>query len=235
MAWADPEGCDPHYTTREVQDQAFPEQAETEALLAAWHAAFGSREVQVRDLERLCQKGTCGYNEALADAVAGLGLAPPRSGAAINTRSMGVWLTAHAERPGPYVLHKGTAPRKWYVRKRPPEVGRSQPYKINLPLRDEQDGYVINFLQGDEKNGRDSDRWTFVEVDVTKENDERKALLSHGNLTVGAADDGALLMVYNPMRLEDDGSIAEAITQDASGRSHLASDVRRYTASARDR
>ena len=211
VAWADPEGCDPHHTTLEVQEQAHPEQAETETLLAAWHAEFSSREVQARDLENLCQEGAEEYNAALADAVAGIGLAPPRGKAAFNTRSMGVWLTAHAERPGPYVLHKG-AQRKWFVLKRPPNVGRQRAYEIDL-----------SFPLGNELYGTDSDRWLFVEVDVTREPDERKALLTHGNLTVGALDNGALLVVYNPVRNEDDGTISEAITKDSRDKvtSHL--------------
>ena len=115
--WTDPEGCDPWDGNRELKATAQPEQAEAQAFFAAWHTVFGSREVPVRTLELFCREDGLDYNQALADAVAELGVAAPIGKAALNVRSVGMWLTAHADRPGPYVLHKGEAARKWFVEK----------------------------------------------------------------------------------------------------------------------
>ena len=112
--WADPEGCDPWEANRELREQALPERAEALAFLVAWHCAFGEQEITTAEIDQRCRE-----NQALAAAVADLDLAPPRGSAAVNTRSLGAWLTAHAGQPGAYMLHKGTGARKWFVVAKP--------------------------------------------------------------------------------------------------------------------
>ena len=110
--WADPHGCDPWEANRELREQALPEQAEALAFLAAWHGVFGEREITTADIDQRCHDDK---DQTLAAAVADLDIAPPRAPAAVNTRSLGAWLTARAGRPGDYMLQKGTGMRKWFV------------------------------------------------------------------------------------------------------------------------
>ena len=119
IVWADPDGCDPWASNAEVKAYAQPEQAEALAFLAAWHKAFRTREVVVREIDRLCQEGTDDYNAELAETVGNLSLAPPRGKAAVNTQHLGRWLSTHKDRPGPFVLREGRRlsgkPVRWYV------------------------------------------------------------------------------------------------------------------------
>ena len=119
IAWADPDGCDPWESNAEVKAGAQPEQAEALAFLAAWHAAFRTREVVVRDIDRLCQEHTEDYSADLAEAVRNLSLARPRGKASVNTQHLGRWLSAHKDRPGEFVLREGKRqsgkPMRWYV------------------------------------------------------------------------------------------------------------------------
>ena len=118
--WVDPERCDPWDGNRELKKMAQPEQEEALAFFAAWHETFGSREVQVRDLESSCRPEDRDYRSDLADAVAELGIAAARGNAALNVRSMGMWLAAHADRPGSYILRKVEGTRKWFVERGAP-------------------------------------------------------------------------------------------------------------------
>ena len=54
----------------------------------------------------------------LASAVADLDIAPPRGKVAVNTRSLGSWLSGKADQPGNYILRQSDdRPRHWYVEK----------------------------------------------------------------------------------------------------------------------
>ena len=117
--WADPERCDPWDGNRELKKNAQPEQEEAQAFFAAWYETFGSREVLVRELERFCRQDGTDYSSVVAESVAGLGIAPPRGKDALNVRSMGMWLSAHADRPGRYILRKAEGTRKWYIERGP--------------------------------------------------------------------------------------------------------------------
>ena len=139
---ADPEGCDPWDGNRELKKKAQPEQEEAQAFFAAWFETFSSREVLVKDLELSCQPDGHDYSSVLADAVAELGIAPPRGKAALNVRSMGMWLSAHADRPGPYILRKVEDSRKWYVEQASlPPVDFEPSQEANWPYR----SWLANF------------------------------------------------------------------------------------------
>ena len=113
VVWADPDGADPKKTSDEVHDQAHPEQKEAAAFFAAWYETFGSREVRTSDVHEVCRREE---DSALAAAVADLDIALPKGRAVVNTRSLGAWLTAHFDRPGPYVLRQSKDRlRAWYV------------------------------------------------------------------------------------------------------------------------
>ena len=133
VAWIDPDGCDPWVGNAEIKADAQPEQAEALQFLGAWHRAFGSREIRVREIEERCHQPDGDltdprYDADLAEAVAHLSIAPPRGKAALNTRSLGRWLLAHRDRPGPFVLREGKRitgkPTLWFV--------ESQTDSINL-------------------------------------------------------------------------------------------------------
>ena len=119
--WADPEGCDPWDGNQELKKDAQPEQEEAQSFFSAWFETFGSQEVQVKDLELRCQPDTAHSNSVLASAVAELNIKPPLGKAALNARSMGVWLSAHAGRPGPFILRKVEGTRKWFVERGAPK------------------------------------------------------------------------------------------------------------------
>ena len=122
VAWADPDGCDPWLGNAEVKADAQPEKAEAKEFFAAWYHAFGGREVTAADIERRCRDHEEDYDGALAAAVRDLTLAPPRPNVSVNTRSLGTWLTAHADYPGPFILRRGTSARKWFLEKQSTEV-----------------------------------------------------------------------------------------------------------------
>ena len=124
VAWIDPDGCDPWAGNAEIKADAQPEQAEALEFLGAWHRAFGSREIRVREIEERCHKPDGDlidplFDADLAGAVANLSIAPPRGKAALNTRSLGRWLLAHRDRPGPFILREGKRatgkPTLWFV------------------------------------------------------------------------------------------------------------------------
>ena len=116
VAWADPAGADPWRANYEVKANMQPDQAEALVFLSAWHEEFGTQQLRAKDIDLFCREDTPDYKPGLAAAVAELDVASPRGHSAINVRSLGVWLGKYADRPGPYVLRKGSA-RKWYVEK----------------------------------------------------------------------------------------------------------------------
>ena len=126
VAWADPDGCDPWASNAEVKADAQPEEAEMLTFLGAWHTAFGSREVVVKDIERACREDEPDYNAALAEAVADLGLPRPHGMDRVNTRALGRRLAARKEHPGPYIVREGRRypgkPVRWYVEKPPKPI-----------------------------------------------------------------------------------------------------------------
>ena len=161
--WADPEGCDPWDGNRELKKTAQPEQEEAQMFLAAWHETVGSRAVLVRDLERVCRKDSCDYSAVLADAVAELGIAPPRGQDALNTRSLGMWLTAHADRPGKFILRKVEGTRKWYIERSVP-IADNEIINLLQKWSDEQIKQVLPLLRklADGEIVEDDERHYFV-------------------------------------------------------------------------
>ena len=194
--WADPNQCDPWLGNAEVKANAQPEQVEALVFFEAWHSAIGTVQVSAKEIAERCAS-----NSALAEAVMMLSIPEPKGNDIVNTRALGHWLAIHKGWPGEYALREGdrkSGKLYWYVEHR---ESRAEAYDIRLhgdsedTVRKDDDGY-----------------YETVEVDVTKETDARKEALALGNLTVGAMDGGALVLVYNPIRKEDDDSILEAIT-----------------------
>ena len=120
VAWADPDGTDPWSANDDVKANMQPEQAEALAFFSAWHKAFGTRQLQAREIDLFCRERAADYKPELAAAVAELDIASPRGNSAINIRALGAWLGKYAGQPGPYMLCKGSA-RKWYVKKCDPQ------------------------------------------------------------------------------------------------------------------
>ena len=79
----------------------------------------------VKDIDHSCRDGSPDYNHELAEAAGKLSLAPPRHNSGVNTQHLGRWLSAHKDRPGPFVLREGRRlsgkPVRWYVERDLPQ------------------------------------------------------------------------------------------------------------------
>lgn len=123
LVWADPDGVDPKDTADEAAERAHPEQADAAAFLAACHAVFGDKPITVGQIDAICRDAADGEAaspakyKALLDAVSVLDIAPPRGKSAVNVRSLGNWMVAAEDRPGPYVVRKvgSDRSRRYYV------------------------------------------------------------------------------------------------------------------------
>ena len=150
IAWSDPDGADPWLANAEVKANMQPDQAEALAFLEAWHEAFGTRQLQAKDIDLFCREDTPDYKPGLAAAVAELDVAAPRGKSAINIRALGTWMGRYYDLPGPYVLRKGSA-RKWYVEKSDPvpaEVdARPATPVIDPPLTAEEAALVEDYVR----------------------------------------------------------------------------------------
>ena len=123
VCWADPDRCDPWDGNAEVKENAQPEQVEALMFFEAWHRAFRTTQVSVKEIAQRCTENHRNYNADLAEAVKMLSISEPRGSDTVNTRALGQWLAAHKDNPGKFVLREGdkkSGKLYWYVEKTPP-------------------------------------------------------------------------------------------------------------------
>ena len=139
IVWADEEGCDPVATNMELK-AAHPEQAQLMAVLDAWYQAFGDGQKTSADVRNHCQANLDGD---LMNAIGETEVRIERG--EVNTKSLGAWLTYHANRPGKYTLKREEKSRKWHVECRPEPQPNQRPREVMQAVRELLNGFPRDF------------------------------------------------------------------------------------------